>query len=76
MSTLIQKKEMEEADLKILNEEDLVKPIKPDDIDEGKLYDALRARYNLFRKLPGEPIIMFDLINESGSVSSSNNCSA
>ncbi len=75
ITQIAQNKEMEENDLKILNEEDLQKPVKPDSIDENKIYESLRAHFMEIRKIPGEPIILFDLINESGSISPANQCS-
>jgi hypothetical protein len=66
---------MEENDLKILSEEDLPKPVKPQDIDEDKILESLREHYRQTRKAPGDPILFFDLIEESGSISPTEQCS-
>lgn len=60
-------------DLKILKEEDLPEPVKPEPVDESKIYEDLRNHYEDTRKAPGEPIISFDLTKE-GAVTPSNQC--
>jgi coiled-coil and C2 domain-containing protein 2A len=68
-------KELEENDWKILNEENLVKPIQPEKVDEIKIKKNLREKYERVRKVPGEPLLSFDLIEESGSITITSQCS-
>jgi hypothetical protein len=69
------KKEIEENDMKILNEEDLRQPNKPPELDENALLEVLRNHYQEIRKAPGEPILYFELIEESGSITPTDKCS-
>ena len=66
---------MEQKDLKIISEEDLPEPIKPEEIDRNKNMNELTKKYNEVRKVIGEPLLFFDLIEENGSISSFNECS-
>ena len=67
-------KEIEENDMKILNEEDLRQPNKPPELDENALLENLRNHYEETRKAPGEPILYFELIEESGSITPTDKC--
>lgn len=71
----IKEKEAETNDERILSEEDLVKPQRPEDIDEQKVYDTIRKDYLDSRKTPGEPFLSFDLIEESGTITATAQCS-
>jgi hypothetical protein len=66
---------MEQKDIKILSEEDLVEPIKPEEINANKEKDELTKKYNQVRKVIGEPLLFFDLVEENSSISSYNECS-
>ena len=65
---------MEENDLKIINEEDLRQPNKPADLDENQILEDLRSYYIEIRKAPGEPILYFELIEESDSITPTDKC--
>ena len=71
---MIQEKEQEEKDIQILNEIDFVEPVKPEEVDEDQIYESLQRHYNDCRKAPGDPILFFDLIEESGLVTATNQC--
>lgn len=68
-------KEMKLKDTKILNEEDLPEPVKPDEIDRDKELEQLRLKYNRVRKVPGDPVLFFELVEETGTVTASSQCS-
>jgi hypothetical protein len=57
-----------------LKEEDLIKPEKPQEINEEELYNSIRTRYLEKRKTPGDPILSFDLIEESGTITPTAQC--
>ncbi len=59
-----------------MNEEDLAVPVKPVEIDRQMILDNLREHYARVRKTPGEPNLLFELVEESGSISQSAQCSA
>ena len=65
---------MEENDVKILNEEDLRQPNKPSDLDENQVLETLRNHYIETRKVPGEPILYFELIEEGDSITPTDKC--
>ncbi len=54
----------EENDLRILAEEDLAKPAKPEEVDEDEILEFLRKQYAKVRKPPGEPLLFFELFEE------------
>jgi hypothetical protein len=66
---------MEENDMKILAQEDLPKPNKPNEVDEDALYQSLLNHYNQVRKVPGEPEVFFELVEEGGTISPLSQCS-
>ena len=68
-------REEEEKDLKILSEEDLPLPVEPEGINEDSILQSIKERYAQSRKPPGDPHLFFELVEESGSVSSSSQCS-
>jgi len=59
-----------------MNEEDLVVPVKPVEIDRDKVLEDLRRHYVRVRKTTGDPHLFFELIEESGTVTQSSQCSA
>lgn len=61
-------------DERILSEEDLVKPERPEDLDENKLYESIRKDYLESHKTPGDPLLSFDLIQESGTITPTAQC--
>ncbi len=61
--------------MKIVNEEDLPIPIKPEEVNQDQIREELRVHYAKVRKVPGEPLLFFDLIEESGSITVTNQCS-
>ena len=65
---------MEENDLKILNEEDLHQPNKPGELDENEIFETLRAHYTEIRKTPGEPVLYFELVEESDTITPTDKC--
>ncbi len=65
---------MEQKDIKILSEEDLPMPEKPNEIDRNIELEELTKKYNQVRKAIGEPILFFELVEENGTISSSNDC--
>ena len=69
-------KEQQEADFKIMNEEDLIEPVKPADVHKDQIVEDLRNHYTKVRKVPEEPYLFFELIEENGTISPSNQCSA
>lgn len=71
----LKNKEAEVNDEKILNEEDLTKPERPEDLDEQALFELIRKSYLESRKAPGDPLLSFDLIQESGTITPSPQCS-
>ena len=69
-------KEAEERDRKILAEEDLAKPVQPADLDSDTILKDLRADYERVRKVPGESLLFFEIVEEPGSISNNNQCSS
>lgn len=74
-TTTTTKKEAELNDERILNEEDLTKPERPDDLDEQRLYESIRDKFAKTRKNPGDPLLSFDLAEESGTITPTAQCS-
>lgn len=74
LNTLVQEKEQEEKDIEILNEPDLSEPARPEDINEEKIFESLQKQYNECRKAPGDPILFFELVEESTMVTPTNEC--
>lgn len=72
---ITQDKEAEENDLKILAEDDLIKPDEPKKLNAEKVRLKLADTYAKCRKAPGDPILFFDLIDEPSSITPSNECS-
>lgn len=68
--------EQQDADFKIMNEEDLPEPVKPIAIDKDQIAEDLRVHYAKVRKVPEEPHLSFELIEENGTITPSNQCSA
>lgn len=66
---------MEQNDAKILDEEDLAKPERPKEINEEEVYNEMLKNYQRSRKAPGEPFLSFDLVEESGSITPTAQCS-
>ena len=64
-----------DRDEKIMAEEDLPMPIKPNDVSRDEITDTLKTLYAKVRKPLGDPILFFDLVEEPGSISNTNLCS-
>ena len=60
--------------MKILSEEELRNPNKPENIDENQILESLRLHYNETRKEPGEALLFFELIEESNSITPTDQC--
>jgi hypothetical protein len=50
--------------LRILAEDELTKPTKPDEVDGDAILDSLRNQYAQVRKAPGDPVLFFELFEE------------
>ena len=51
-------------------------PTKPADLDIEQIREDLRIHYAKVRKVPGEPLLYFNLIEESGSITINTLCSS
>ena len=60
--------------MRILLEEELVKPRKPEEINEDAELEKLKIKYAQDRKAPGDPILFFELIEENNAISPTDKC--
>jgi hypothetical protein len=56
---------MEKTDFMTLQEQELVKPEKPPQLDEAQLRQNIETEYLLTFKQPGHPILSFEILHES-----------